>query len=81
MRLINANNLKLRFNPKELYTGAAIKHLIDNQNTVYDVDDVIDSLEKMQGAYRKLFKQSSDNYHVGFVSGLEYALVKLRGEE
>ena len=79
-RLINANKLKVVFKPKQLYTGAVIKYLIDNQNSVYDVDDVITSLEKMQNTYGKLRYKRIEEYDKGFVDGLEYALIVLRGE-
>ena len=55
-------------------------YLIDNQNSVYDVDDVISSLEKMQDTYRKLYNKNLEEYDKGFVDGLEYALMVLRGE-
>lgn len=80
MKIINANKLKDEFEPKKMYTGAIIKHLIDNQSSVYDVDDVIKSLEKMQDTYRKLYVKRLEDYDRGFADGLEYALMELRGE-
>ena len=80
MRLINANKLKVVFKPKQYYTGGVIKYLIDNQSTVYDADEVISSLEKMQDTYKKLYNKNLEEYNKGFVDGLEYALMEVRGE-
>lgn len=45
-RLIDADKLKERFDSRKMYTGAVIKYLIDNQNTVYDVDDVTEKIRE-----------------------------------
>ena len=44
------------------------------------IDERIESLDKMQGTYRKLYNNRFDEYYKGFADGLEYALMELRGE-
>ena len=44
------------------------------------IDEIIESLDKMQGTYRKLYNNRHDEYYKGFADGLEYALMELRGE-
>ena len=44
------------------------------------IDERIESLDKMQGTYRKLYNYRFDEYYKGFADGLEYALMELRGE-
>ena len=47
---------------------------------VISIDEVIESINKMQGTYRKLYTYRHDEYYKGFADGLEYALMELRGE-
>ena len=44
------------------------------------LNERIESLDKMQGTYRKLYNHRFDEYYKGFADGLEYALMELRGE-
>ena len=44
------------------------------------IDERIESLDKVQGTYRKLYNHRFDEYYKGFADGLEYALMELRGE-
>ena len=90
-RLIDADKLikamydrydeKVKKVPDNLAEGfMQVDKLIKEQPTVYNVDDTITSLEKMQDTYSFLYDKRLEDYDRGFADGIEYALMELRGE-
>ena len=70
MRLIDADKLKEVFNSRQMYTGAIIKALIDNQSTAFYHKYVLEELEEKKDDIR----QWNDTYTSGQISAYDRAI-------
>lgn len=71
MRLIDADELNKGFNDSPM--GLAMKKLIDNQPTAYDIDKVVEELEESSEKFTE-YDVEIDDYVSLFAIGIHKAL-------
>lgn len=84
MRLIDADKLKEAINSslntgKETFSTEIIREAIDEQPTAFDVDKVVEQLEKRKAKVAALQKKYTSEYFEGKADAFEFAIKIVKG--